>query len=124
MTFRKETIEMPNFDTKMTIIVILSALCIGFIIVAVKKRDDIKKFFERDDVRNRIKQLILSVEADLSTPDGYSRLFKVCGYVWSFIPPSLKPFITVEMLCNVIQGIFDLLKENIDGHTVPVDKPI
>lgn len=113
---------MPNCE--LIAIVLLSALCIGFSVLAVKKRADIKKFFEQADIRNKIKRLILLVEKDMNTEEGYQRLWRVCAYVWSFIPPSLKPFISVELLCKVIQDIFDLLAEKRDGHTVPVDKEI
>lgn len=105
-------------------ICLLSAILIGFSVLRIKKRADIKAFFERADIRNRIKELILLVEKDMDTEEGYARLWRVCAYIWSFIPPSLKPFITVEMLCGVVQTIFDLLAEKRDGHTVPVDKEI
>lgn len=105
-------------------ICLLSAVLIGFSVLRIKKRADIKAFFERADIRNRIKELILLVEKDMGTEEGYARLWRVCAYIWSFIPPSLKPFITVEMLCSVVQTIFDLLAEKRDGHTVPVDKEI
>ena len=105
-------------------ICLLSALLIGFSVLRIKKRKDIAAFFARADIRNRIKELILLVEKDMDTEEGYARLWRVCAYIWSFIPPSLKPFVTVEMLCNVVQTIFDLLAERKDGHTVPVDKEI
>lgn len=105
-------------------ICLLSALLIGFSVLRIKKRKDIAAFFARADIRNRIKELILLVEKDMQTEEGFARLWRVCAYIWSFIPPSLKPFVTVEMLCNVVQTIFDLLAEKRDGHTVPVDKEI
>lgn len=105
-------------------ICLLSALLIGFSVLRIKKRKDIAAFFARADIRNRIKELILLVEKDMNSEEGYARLWRVCAYIWSFIPPSLKPFVTVEMLCNVVQTIFDLLAERKDGHTVPVDKEI
>lgn len=112
------------FNYEFFAICLLSALLIGFSVLRIKKRADIKAFFERADIRNRIKELILIVEKDMDTEEGYRRLWRVCRYIWSFIPPSLKPFITVEMLCNVVQTIFDLLAEKRDGHTVPIDKDI
>lgn len=115
---------MTKADLEFLLIAVLSAVCVGIIIVAVKKRADIKKFFEQANIRERIKQLILLVEKDLRTEDGEARLWKVCAYIWAFIPPSLKPYITVEMLQKAVQVIFDLLAEKRDGHTVPVDKPI
>ena len=105
-------------------ICLLSALLIGFSVLRIKKRKDIAAFFARADIRNRIKELILLVEKDMNSEEGHNRLWRVCQYIWSFIPPSLKPFVTVEMLCNVVQTIFDLLAERKDGHTVPVDKEI
>lgn len=113
-----------NFNVEFFAICLLSAVLIGFSVLRIKKRADIKAFFERADIRNRIKELILLVEKDMDTEEGYARLWRVCAYIWSFIPPSLKPFITVEMLCGVVQTIFDLLAEKRDGHTVPVDKEI
>lgn len=105
-------------------ICLLSAVLIGFSVLRIKKRKDIKAFFEKAEIRNRIKELILLVEKDMQTEEGFARLWRVCRYIWTFIPPSLKPFVTVETLCNVVQVIFDLLKEKRDGHTVPIDKPI
>lgn len=105
-------------------ICLLSALLIGFSVLRIKKRKDIAAFFDRADIRNRIKELILLVEKDMQTEEGFARLWRVCAYIWSFIPPSLKPFVTVEALCHVVQTIFDLLAEKRDGHTVPVDKEI
>lgn len=115
-------IKPLNFE--IVAICLLSALLIGFSVLRIKKRKDIAAFFARADIRNKIKELILLVEKDMDTEAGYQRLWRVCAYIWSFIPPSLKPFVTVEMLCGVVQTIFDLLAEKRDGHTVPVDKEI
>lgn len=112
------------FNFEFFAICLLCSVLIGFSVLRIKKRADIKAFFERADIRNRIKELILLVEKDMDTEEGYARLWRVCAYIWSFIPPFLKPFVTVEMLCNVVQTIFDLLAEKRDGHTVPVDKEI
>lgn len=114
--------DYTNIDFEMIMIIMLSALCIGFVIIAVKKREDIKKFFEREDIRNRIKQLILLAEKELSGQAGQDKLWKVCSYIWSFIPPSLKPFISVEFLVDIVNLVFDEIAEVIDGHRVPVDK--
>lgn len=113
-----------TFDVEIIAICLLLAAVIGFSVLRIKKRKDIIAFFDRADIRNRIKELILLVEKDMRTEEGFARLWRVCAYIWSFIPPSLKPFVTVEMLCHVVQAIFDLLAERRDGHTVPVDKDI
>lgn len=115
---------MTTHDLEFLAILLLSLVCIGFVILAVKKRADIKKFFENADIKERIKQLILLVEKDLQTESGERRLWKVCSYIWAVIPPSLKPYITVEILQKAVQTIFDILAEQVDGHTVPIDKPI
>lgn len=115
---------MNSVNYEYIAIFLLSLVCICFVFLAVKKRHDIIKFFANADIRNRIKQLILLVEKDLRTENGEARLWKVCSYIWTFIPPSLKPYITVEMLQTAVQVIFDLLAEKVDGHTVPIDKSI
>ena len=109
-----------NFE--LVIILVLSALCIGIIVIAVKKRSDIINFFQREDIRNRIKQLILLVEKEFHDKTGQDKLWKVCSYIWSFIPPSMKPFISVDFLVAIVNLIFDEIAEMIDGHRVPVDK--
>ena len=83
-------------------------------------------FFDSIDIKNRIKQLILLAEAEIvGTKKGQERLFYVCSYVWQFIPPSLKPFITVEMLVTVINMIFSELAEHMDdGSVKPINKAI
>ena len=123
MICREEVVSLNNvINIEIIAIVVLSALCIGVIIIAVKKRHDIIAFFNREDIRNRIKQLIILAEKEFHDKTGQEKLWKVCSYIWSFIPPSMKPFISVDMLVGIVNLIFDEIAEYIDGHRVPIYK--
>lgn len=108
-----------KFDIELVVIIVLTAVCLRFIVLAVKKRNDILKFFNSVDIRNRIKQLIILAEHEIvGTKKGQERLFYVCSYIWQYIPPSMKPFVTVEMMVNVVNMLFTEIREHMsDGTT-------
>lgn len=117
---------MNEFKLEHFVLVLLLALIVAIAVLAIKKRHDIIAFFKRADVRERIRQLILLAEKEIvGTKKGQERLFFVCSYIWGFLPPSMKSFVTVEMMVNVVNTIFTELAEQMEDGTVKaVDKSI
>lgn len=109
---------MNNINVETIVIVALIAVGVAFAVVAIKKRNDIHNFFESVDIKNRIKQLIILAEHEIvGTKKGQERLFYVCSYIWQYIPPSIKPFVTVELMVNTINVIFKEIAVHMDDGT-------
>lgn len=93
-----------------TYIIILAAVLIvcGFGIIAYIKSDEIKEWLNREDTKKKIRELCrIAEKLIVGTKMGQQRLEWVVKELRKYVPPSIRQYVTKEMLIKIINIVFD-----------------
>ncbi|MEG1782400.1 MAG: hypothetical protein RR253_04025 [Oscillospiraceae bacterium] len=82
----------------------------------IEKLNDI---LTSEEFKKRILEAMRYVEKNfVGTQLGQQRLWYVCGFINDMLPKELQPYITAELLRDVVNGLFREFATEKDGHRI------
>lgn len=76
-----------------------------------------EEFISNDSTRRAIKALCRRADK-VVLGEGSERLAYVCGKLYELVPDNLQSVITIEKLQEVVNLVYNEIKEYVDGHWV------
>lgn len=99
--------------------IILSLLLLLSSCAVFIRRSKVTAFLESSETKSKIAQWCISADTYIrGSKMGQEKLAYVCGKLAEYVPGVFQPFITAQILRQMVNAVFDEIKESLECNVI------